>query len=559
MARALRIPIPVGGRPYGVPPQEIRNDQLADAKNVYIEDGTLRDRRGFQEFHDTNFPLITDDLDALLWVPSDTLAAAGVRITSGFFAWAGTWHQTSYPGDTWENVDSGLSFDPSPTVTIIQLGLGESASPLATGTNAGVRSHTFPLAGKQSTVIVSGNSGTKPEYFTWSDDPATVNMTQLANAPAGARDVISADARLVLGLVTFAGSSEIHVSAVNDMTTWPSGLFATIDDTGDVFRGFSALNRSSFIMHKSLSQWMATGTPNAAFPFRFDQIGSFAGPISSRAIVSTESDVYWIGRNGVIYKARGTQISVANTAISRHVSRDITLRASTTAHGAYLPRFRQIWWFYPSLGEVSAATTNPLACIVYDIDSNTAWLQGINGATTSDSVKSSLGFPALDANNADIGLFVGAATGSKLIYMLRDGGGSSTATIPDWQIVRGDGGGTEAGTGNSIAASFQTAVRAYAGPQNKTIIRSYQPMFRKEASVSNLVTIDFLGGDYPDSLSTLHSVTIDPSDTNRPIIDNLSVEANWVSIKHSWTVESDHGRFWDGGILWADGIDEGVR
>lgn len=559
MPRGTPIPIPppLGGRPYGVPPQFVRDDQLSDAENVYIEKGALQDRRGFDEYS-SNVLGVMDDIDAL--VPAYALESGGGETAQAILTSEATlWGLIFGSGQTPFDISSGTIGSATGTI-LTSLGLNALT---------GTRWWFFPVSGDQSVFVVDGNINSRVHYFPSSGNPSTQNLVQVAASPQGGRDIISAAARLIVGKVTVAtGSTEIHVSNVNDATTWPSGHVTTLDDTPDPFVGFGRAGRSSFYVLKRESQWLAQSTPNAAFPFRFDEVGFFPGPQSPRSVVQAGEASYWLGRDGSFYRLLRGNIDEVGQQIKKFLETDVVFEGSPQVSGAYVPTTKQIWWFYPSQSAETtvASRLGAKGIVVLDLETQTFWKQAINadqGSTTS-SVLTALGWPAQDHVNNYLGLLVGVKGASGKFHILRDGGpyGSSSAT--GFDVSRGDGGGEEAGeaTTKTIAAMFQTAVRAPAGANRKTTIRAYMPMFRKESSASNTVTVTFLGGDYPDTLSTLDTWTITTAEltsADRPFKDRLALSANWIAIKHEWDVETDHSRIWDGGMLWVDAIDEGQR
>ena len=98
-------------------------------------------------------------------------------------------------------------------------------------------------------------------------------------------------------------SDEFNISALADATSWDALDFATAETDTDLLLGGLALNREAwFFGARSIEIWPNTGA--ADFPFERTAVIEH-GIASTFAKAKLDNTVYWLGENGIVYRARG--------------------------------------------------------------------------------------------------------------------------------------------------------------------------------------------------------------------------------------------------------------
>jgi hypothetical protein len=207
--------------------------------------------------------------------------------------------------------------------------------------------------------LVIATAGSQTGLYSW-DGGTSVAPTLVSNAPTEINYAFVTDNICV----TFGASgapNKIKTSDQGSLTTWSAS------STNQVFEDdLEGVDR--LISHASYPGGNLIFSDNQTFTFRY--IGSplifeiklkdgNIGIISPMARVTVNGIPYWMGREN-FYMYRGGNIEIVPSAtqesstILNYVFDNINLTQTSKIFAWYNPRFREIWWHYPSEGSTEA-------------------------------------------------------------------------------------------------------------------------------------------------------------------------------------------------------------
>lgn len=107
-------------------------------------------------------------------------------------------------------------------------------------------------------------------------------------------------------------SDQFNISAIADATSWAGGDFASAHTDTDLLMGGLSLNREAWLFGaRSIEIWPNTGA--ADFPFERSAVIEH-GIASTFAKAKLDNTVYWLGDNGIVYRARGYSAERVSTS-----------------------------------------------------------------------------------------------------------------------------------------------------------------------------------------------------------------------------------------------------
>jgi len=185
-----------------------------------------------------------------------------------------------------------------------------------------------------------------------------------------ARDIAVVGGRLVAINIlqgNFRSPSLVVWTAAFDPTTWPAQAYDTLVDTDDPLIAIRLIGQAAAVVYGEESAWLCQGVPGAADAnaFNFTPIrGVVVGPVSSAAVVIAEGLHYYLARDGRIWTCDGNSATPISAPIDPILIGDIDSSSWTESHAVYYPKYRQIWFFYPSK---ASGIAGPSRAIVYSI------------------------------------------------------------------------------------------------------------------------------------------------------------------------------------------------
>jgi hypothetical protein len=170
-----------------------------------------------------------------------------------------------------------------------------------------------------------------------------------------ARSIASIGGR-ILAVNVLNGNIRNFVQAVwtttFDFTVWPALAFYNfVDEFDDPLVGVAPIGNGAGIIYGTQSAYLAQTVSGVTdpFAFQFSEIRGFTtGPVSPTAIVVAEGLHYFLGTDGRIWQTDGSSVQTISQAIDPVVIADFNFSLQSQVVGVYYPKYRQIWWMYPS-------------------------------------------------------------------------------------------------------------------------------------------------------------------------------------------------------------------
>lgn len=150
-------------------------------------------------------------------------------------------------------------------------------------------------------------------------------------------------------LVVYGNNGLLRWSAEGDLTNWPDNNSIVIDNTkivnALVARGSTAPQILCWTIN---SLYTATYTQiNGENVFQPAPVQSGISIISANSIVQYDNQFFWIGTD-CFYSFNGIIQNLPNSMSSDWFFNNVNLTARTKIWGMAIPRYKEIWWFYPS-------------------------------------------------------------------------------------------------------------------------------------------------------------------------------------------------------------------
>jgi hypothetical protein len=158
-------------------------------------------------------------------------------------------------------------------------------------------------------------------------------------------EVNVASTKIVKGLPVRGGSNA------------PSGLFWALD---------------SLIRVSYTPTTVSTGGVASTFYWRYDIISSQSSILSSQCVIEYDGIYYWIGVDRFLLY-NGTVKEIPNSMNQNYFFDNLNYAQSQKVWATKVPRFGEIWWFYPS-GDSEECND----CVIYNIREN-CWYDGGQG------------------------------------------------------------------------------------------------------------------------------------------------------------------------------------
>lgn len=388
-------------------------------------------------------------------------------------------------------------------------------SPLTGGNLDHVRFQVFLTGGVYTLLIANGVDALK----FW--DGTALTYSDTTEQPGDAIDVKAAANRALALSAPF----NIRISEFNDPQTWPTALTQNLVDSGDFGVGLERFNRTSVFIAGDSSQWIARAQ-SGSFPFRFEKIAEFPGPLSAAAIVRAGYYIYYLAEDTNVYRFDGTQLIQVGWPMKKFVEANMHYSNRKMTHGAFLRSLQKIFWFFPGTGQSA-----PGLGIFYDIrtgemgrlkygatitasgqwrsSASVTWNNAPGTWDTIDSV-----YPSWDSAGAD----------GRYNELL----GDSLGTVHI--IDRGDG----SDNGAAIDAQWEVPLKGYGESFQNVVPDTYEAWFKKAA---NSTTVNISVGTalhFMEDPTYVDAGNFDLNVSQRNDIDLTSAgEARFLSIKHS--------------------------
>jgi hypothetical protein len=501
---SIPIPVPKGGEHGDIPSHELTLNDLALCRNMLRNNqGRLVIRPGHKQLASTG---PTGRVMGLTYYK--TAGNADRTVAANRTGWA------QFNGSSWVDI---------------------SGTALTGTTTDEVRFTIFP----EGTPIVYNLLGCNnvDSDKLWNGSAATYSA--LGGSPPVFADITTA-ANRVLGLVR---PNTVRISAFNDSATWSSTLAVILADSGDIMIGMERISRTSVGIYGEMSQWMAR-TQSGSFPFRFDLIAEYPGPISARSIVRIGGRNYWLALDGNVYYFDGVTVRPVGYAMKRFVIDNLNYTNRAMSHGVFISDFESIFWFFPS-----NAATAPDFGIYYNIRTGemgrllygniTASSQWTSVALVSWNDLASFTWNNVATTYSTWNAFGGTAKKTQAL-------GDSDGQVH----MVGFGDGSDNGT--AITAAWEFGLMTPGGWDKNFRPETFESFFRKTTNATtigtNVGTTDTLASDR--TLTAAENIDISVDSRKDIDLATLDLENRFNTVQHTVTTST-------GGVEWLGGVYKG--
>jgi hypothetical protein len=343
--------------------------------------------------------------------------------------------------------DSATTTNGSPAVTLAAANLQIGAGQKVTGT--GIPANTFVVSVSTTTVTLSNNATASGTVTLTFDNQVSVsggvvvlhpyvfvygNNGLIRNCSAGNfNDWVSADANEV----NVATGKIVQGLAVRGGSNAPSGLFWSLD----------SLIRVSFVG--------GAGTPPQYW--RYDIISTQSSIMSSQCVIEYDGVYYWCGVDRFLLY-NGVVKEIPNNMNQNYFFDNINYAQRQKVFVSKVPRFGEIWWFYPRGDSVECNDA-----IVYNVRENTWYDAGLAvGARRSAGYFSQVFHYPVNADS--VPNLVGVIDG---VTITSPGSGYTNGTYTGLAVVGGTGSGATIAV--VVAGGAVTSVTIELGGHNYTV------------------------------------------------------------------------------------------
>lgn len=203
-------------------------------------------------------------------------------------------------------------------------------------------------------------------------EPTDADFVEIANAPAGAYDVIVTDERIMMTFGSPTDGKLISWSDQEDFDTWTPAIdnqagFLRVSGAGRLVRAVKVLNQILVLGDSDAFTGQFVGPP---YVYGFDRAGDKCGVIGPEAVVVTATFAAWLGKlsfwiyDGVV---RQLYCDVLDFVLDNI---DDTQRSKTMAFT--IADFSECWWIYQSK---FSTTGEPDSYVIYNYAKN-CWYTG---------------------------------------------------------------------------------------------------------------------------------------------------------------------------------------
>lgn len=153
-------------------------------------------------------------------------------------------------------------------------------------------------------------------------------------------------------LFGYGNDGVIFWNSPNNITSWPSANVLAISGSKIVAGARTNGNGAPAALFWSLdSLYRVIFAPTAGKPDDFSSqlIRDQISILGSNAIVQVNQQFFWPG-NGEFLTYNGTVETVPNDMNSNYFFDSLNRDQAQKMYGVYIPRFKEIWWFYATIG-----------------------------------------------------------------------------------------------------------------------------------------------------------------------------------------------------------------
>lgn len=204
-------------------------------------------------------------------------------------------------------------------------------------------------------AIANGNdvSNTTPGNVYYGDINSNTPLIPVKDAPGG--NPITTSGGVVFSsplLIVFGNDGVIRWSNPGDITSWPSSNYSAISNTKIIQAYRTRGSTTPQILCWTLSSlinvtYIVTGTPPTAIAtFAATTIQDDITVMSPNSIVQYNQQFFWIGIDQ-FYVFNGIVQRLDNSMSSDWFFNNVNLQQRSKIWGMVIPRYKEIWWFYP--------------------------------------------------------------------------------------------------------------------------------------------------------------------------------------------------------------------
>lgn len=314
--KPIPIPPPSKGVRADLDPEDVSEDELVAAENVFVRDGDFRVRPGLE--------LFASDVNQrpMKYIQYDHGTSPKVALGTDRGWWV-------LAGNAWVDISgTALTADDVEHVPVFR---------------------TFNKAG--ITYLLGVNN--KDSMKKWNGNDLT--YSGVGGSPPIARTMMTIFDRVVIGNITSgpnASPTTVDVSANKDFDTgWGTELVLTLSESAGPIvsmQEFGELN-GSIIKSDSVHMLIAQGGNS---PFRREMIkNEISGPASEPLVFRTKrGEVGWLGNDGLVSMFNGASIELLPYHIQKQILKSCNPQHLNAGWATYDPERRELWLIYPLLG-----------------------------------------------------------------------------------------------------------------------------------------------------------------------------------------------------------------
>lgn len=198
---------------------------------------------------------------------------------------------------------------------------------------------------------------------TFGGTPATGGVATPMNAPTDFRGIVITPERFIIGM---CDAMVLKVCSQGDPTTWTPATdntaFERTLQEGTKLIGGRVLAPFVTLIWSDAALYILQYT-GSQFVYNSSLAARDCGLVSPMAAVTVDGIAYWMGPDN-FYQYNGSVSPMANVEdIRKYVFDDVPDTMSFTCAAIYIPKYHEIWWFYPQMGE-----TVPTKYVAYHIN-----------------------------------------------------------------------------------------------------------------------------------------------------------------------------------------------
>lgn len=337
---SIKISNPKGGVRKDKDPEDIADDELADAENMILRDGNFTTRPGF-----TNF---LNDLNERPSAYIEFAASSSIKVVQGTNR--GWW---ALGASAWTDLAGGVALTGTPTDQVVF--------------------RTFVRGG--SAWLLGTNGADVPKKW----DAIGASYANIGGSPPKARCACVLFDRYVLGnLLTGADASPVNitVSANKDFDTgWGTEQVIALGDTDGPLISMVELSQFQGAMVKSDALYLLIAQGDTA-PFRamLTKTGISGPGAPLLATKLSEGVCAWFAKDGLGSLFDGSSISPLPYAVQKAIADSMNPERMNRGWCSYDSTLRELWVVYPLLG-----SDEPNGGVIINMDSKNVYPIRFNG------------------------------------------------------------------------------------------------------------------------------------------------------------------------------------